>query len=106
MTDHRPTRRELLRPVQLLGIAFACAVFAGVVTFVTTGGFQVGIGALALPLTGVIAGVTFIVVLLGLSLLLLAVDPAEVQRPIDRPVLLDAEPGDSEPDDSVGPNRS
>ena len=94
MTD-RPTRRELLRPVQLLGIAFACAVFAGVVTFMTTGGFQASVGVLALPLTGVIAGVTFIVVLLGLSLLLLAVDPAEVQKPIDRPVLLDDEPDDA-----------
>ena len=93
MTE-RPTRSELLRPVQLLGIAFACAVFAGGVTFVSTGGFQAEVGLMALPLTGIIAGVTFIVVLLGLSLLLLAVDPAQVQRPVDRAVLLDDEPED------------
>jgi hypothetical protein len=88
MSD-RPTRRDLLRPVQLLGIAFACAVFAGGVTFMTAGGFQPAVGAAsALPLTGIVAGIIFIVVLLGLSLLLLAVDPAEIERPIDRPVLL------------------
>ena len=88
MTD-RPTRRELMRPVQLLGVAFVCALFAAVVTFVSTGGFQASVGILALPLTAIIGGVTFIVVLLGLSLLLLAVDPAQVQRPVDRAVLLD-----------------
>lgn len=94
MTD-RPTRRELMRPVQLLGIAFVCAVFAAVVTFVSTGGFQPSVGVLALPLTAIIGGVTFIVVLLGLSLLLLAVDPAQVQKPIDRAVLLDDESDDA-----------
>ncbi len=88
MTD-RPTRRELMRPVQLLGVAFVCALFAAIVTFVSTGGFQASVGILALPLTAIIGGVTFIVVLLGLSLLLLAVDPAQVQKPVDRAVLLD-----------------
>ena len=96
MTD-RPTRRELMRPVQLLGIAFVCAVFAGGVTFVSTGGFQASVGILALPLTAIIGGVTFIVVLLGLSLLLLAVDPAQVQKPIDRAVLLDDDTDDAGP---------
>ncbi|MDX2376152.1 amino acid transporter [Microbacterium sp. LRZ72] len=95
MSD-RPTRRDLLRPVQLLGVAFACALFAGGVTFVTTGGFQSGpgTGVATLPLTAIVAGVTFIVVLLGLSLLLLAVDPAQVSTPLDRPVLHD--PDDAE----------
>jgi hypothetical protein len=78
-----------MRPVQLLGVAFVCALFAAVVTFVSTGGFQASVGVLALPLTAIIGGVTFIVVLLGLSLLLLAVDPAQVQKPVDRAVLLD-----------------
>lgn len=94
MTD-RPTRRELMRPVQLLGIAFVCALFAAGVTFVTTGGFQAGVGILALPLTAIVGGITFIVVLLGLALLLLAVDPAQVQKPVDRAVLLDDEPDDA-----------
>ena len=40
-----------------------------------------------------IVGGIAIVVLLGLSLLLLAVDPQEVTKTIDRAVLLDDEPG-------------
>ena len=39
----------------------------------------------------VVGGITFIVVLVGISLLMLAVDPADVQRTVDRPVLLDKE---------------
>ncbi|MFI8595098.1 amino acid transporter [Microbacterium sp. NPDC078428] len=97
MSD-RPTRRALMRPVQLLGIAFACAVFAGLVTFFSAGGFQTGGGTSVLPLALVVAGVTFIGVLLGLSLLLLAVDPAQVERPVDRPVLLPDEPADDSGD--------
>ena len=92
MTD-RSSRRELMRPVQLLAIAFACAIFAGGVTALSGGVFQSGVGVGALPLAGIVGGITFIVVLLGLSLLLLAVDPQEVTKTIDRAVLLDDEPG-------------
>lgn len=98
MTD-KPTRRDLLRPLHLLLIAFGAAAFAGVVTLITTGGAQgKDVGVLAL----VAAGITFIVVLLGLAMLMLAVDPADVGKTIDRPVLLphDKTPGD-EPDDSA-----
>lgn len=92
MTE-RSSRRELMRPVQLLAIAFACAIFAGGVTALSGGVFQSGVGVGALPLAGIVGGITFIVVLLGLSLLLLAVDPQEVTKTIDRAVLLDDEPG-------------
>lgn len=90
MTD-KPTRRALMRPVQLLGIAFAAAVFAGVVTAMSTGVFQdlpAEDKAAVWGLTGIMTGSTFIVVLLVLSMLLLAVDPADVSKTIDRPVLL------------------
>ncbi|MDQ2697778.1 MAG: amino acid transporter, partial [Actinomycetota bacterium] len=52
----------------------------------------------------VIAGVSFIAVLLIVSLLLLAVDPAQVTKQIDKPVLYDEseEPqADDEPDASA-----
>ena len=39
MTD-KPSRREIMRPVQLLGLAFAAALFAGIVTLVSMGFFQ------------------------------------------------------------------
>lgn len=84
MTD-TPSRRDLLRPLHLLLIAFGAAAFAGIVTLITTGAAQgKDVGVLAL----VVAGITFIVVLLGLAMLMLAVDPAEVGKTIDRPVLL------------------
>lgn len=98
MSDDRPTRRDLMRPVQLLGLAFGAALFAGVVTLVSMGFFQ---GAAtgeerqaALVLALIIAGVSFIAVLVIVALLLLAVDPAQVTKTIDRPVLRDDQDGD------------
>lgn len=100
MTD-KPTRRDLLKPVQLLGLAFVAAAFAGAVALVSMGFFQ------ALPAEDhqraiivalVVAGVSFIATLLIVALLLLAVDPAEMGKPVDRPVLLPEEPDASDPD--------
>lgn len=100
MSDDRPTRRDLMKPLQLLGLAFGAAAFAGLVTLVSMGFFQQRTAeeaqsAIALAL--IIAGVSFIAVLLIVSLLLLAVDPAQVTKQIDRPVLLPEEP-DENPD--------
>ncbi|GAA5035864.1 amino acid transporter [Microbacterium fluvii] len=96
MTDDKPTRRDLMKPAQLVGLAFVAALFAGIVTLVSMGFFQSrfdGQNMHALVVAGVVAGITFIVVLLGIALLLLAVDPADVQKTVDRPVLLDPEAG-------------
>ena len=90
MTD-KPTRRDLMRPAQLLGIAFGAALFAGFVTAMTMGAFQALPGdavASAWSLAAIVAGVAFIVVLIGLSMLLLVVDPAAQAKTVDRPVLL------------------
>lgn len=109
MTDDKPTRRDLMKPVQLLGLAFASAVFAGVVTLVSMGFFQQRSpeqAPAALQLALIVAGITFIVVLVMLALLLLAVDPAQVKKQIDRPVLLpDEKPEDPGTDSaaSAGP---
>jgi Na+/proline symporter len=94
VTDDKPTRRDLMKPVQLLGLAFGAAVFAGIVTLVSMGFFQQRDAAQqpkALTLALIIAGITFIVTLVVVALLLLAVDPAQVQKQIDRPVLLPPE---------------
>lgn len=94
MTDDKPTRRDLMKPVQLLGLAFIAAVFAGVVTLISMGFFQQRgpeQAPAALTFALIVAGVTFIVTLLIVALLLLAVDPAQVQKQIDRPVLLPKE---------------
>ena len=103
MTENKPTRKEILRPLHLLGIAAAAGVFAAVVTLVTTGAFTTRVNTMiaegeytGLPpvlLALVVGGIAFIATLLLLSLLILAVDPAEVTRRVDRPVLYDpAEP--------------
>lgn len=97
MSDDRPTRRDLMKPVQLLGLAFAAALFAGVVTLVSMGFFQSGGSEktqAALVLALIVAGITFIAVLLIVSLLLLAVDPAQVTKTVDKPVLLPDEKND------------
>lgn len=103
MSEERPTRRDLMKPVQLLGLAFAAALFAGIVTLVSMGFFQQrsaeeAQGAVVLAL--IVAGVSFIAVLLIVSLLLLAIDPAQVAKPVDKPVLLPDEDDDA-PDASA-----
>lgn len=101
MTDHKPTRKEILRPLHLVGIALAAGIFATVVTLVSTGAFTERVnlsiakgtyeGLTPLGLGLVIGGASFIVTLLGLAMLILAVDPADVTKTIDRPVLFDSE---------------
>lgn len=92
MTDQRPTRRDLLKPVQLLGFAFAAAAFGGIIALVSIGFFQ--------DLTGperehvvvvslVVAGISFIATLVIIALLMLAVDPAQITQEVDRGVLMD-----------------
>ena len=90
MTD-KPTRRDLMKPIQLLGLALIAAVFAGVVTLVSMGAFQSRPAEQvqrAIVIGLIVAGVTFIVVLVSVALLLLAVDPAQVTKQVDRPLLV------------------
>jgi formate hydrogenlyase subunit 3/multisubunit Na+/H+ antiporter MnhD subunit len=90
MSDH-PTRRDLMKPVQLLGLAFLAAAFSFVVTLISMGFFQQRFrdeSQHALQVAGIVGGITFIATLLIIALLILAVDPAQVAKPIDRPVLL------------------
>lgn len=91
MTEERPTtRRELLKPVQLLGFAFAAAAFSGFVTLFSMGFFTEVTDpqrAHIIIVTLVVTGIAFIVTLVVIALLMLAVDPAQVTRTVDKPVL-------------------
>lgn len=108
MSDEKPTRRDILRPLHLLLIALGCGVFAMVVTLVSTGAFTLRVntsiangtyeGLTPFALGLVVGGGAFIVTLLILAMLILAVDPADVTKTIDRPVLYDPEPEDENPD--------
>ena len=115
MTE-KTRRRALFRPVQLIGLSLLCGVFAGVVTLIATGAFtdkvmrMVDKGTYAdIPpwnLAFIVTGGIFIAALLILSILILAVDPADFSKPFDGPVLYDkAEGGDTGangPDDAAG----
>ncbi|MTE24446.1 amino acid transporter [Microbacterium sp. ZXX196] len=101
MTEKQPTRRDLMKPVQLIGIALAAALFAGFVTAMSMGAFTGSGGEIAQAawrMAAIMAGIVFIVVLLVLALLLLVVDPRDVAKPHDGPVLL---PKDDEGDGSA-----
>ncbi|WP_439591115.1 amino acid transporter [Microbacterium sp.] len=104
MTD-RPTRRDLMKPVQLLGLAFGSALFAGIVTLISMGFFQQrfeGQSERALVVAAVVAGITFIVVLVMVALLLLAVDPAQIAKTVDKPILVEKDEKNAAPDASPG----
>ncbi len=106
MTD-KPTRRDLMKPLHLVGIALGAGLFAGIVTLLAMGFFgqHPADQTLRALITALIAaGVTFIGTLVVMSLLLLAVDPAQVTQSVDRPVLLP--PADEESRDQDGPADS
>lgn len=65
MTEN-PSRREKLRPGELVGLAAVVAVFIGLVTFMVTRD---------LFLSLIFLGVTFVVDLVVLAMLMLAVTP-------------------------------
>lgn len=91
MSDQRPTRRDLMKPAQLLGLALIAALFAGVVTLVSMGFFQKrypGESAHALVVGGIVAGITFVVTVVVIALLLLVVQPDQIAHPVDKPVLV------------------
>ncbi|MEV4776455.1 hypothetical protein LTA6_001379 [Microbacterium sp. LTA6] len=112
MSDEKPTRRDILRPLHLLGIALVCGVFAMVVTLVSTGAFTARVnaaiaagtyeGLTPIALGLVVGGGAFIATLLILAMLILAVDPADVTKRVDRPVLFDKEPADDADDVNPG----
>lgn len=114
MSDRKSTRRELLRPLHLLGIALATGVFAAVVTLVSTGAFTTRVnlsiangtyqGLTPIGLGLVVGGGAFIVTLLVMSMLILAVDPRDYEeKTLERPVLYDEEPGEEPPASAADP---
>lgn len=100
--SEKTSRRELMRPVQLLALAFGAALFAGIVTLVSMGFFQdvaPNQASTALVVAGIVAGATFVTTLVVLALLLLAVNPADFSREVNRPVLLPDEEAPQTPSD-------
>ena len=64
--EHRPSRRDVLRPAEYVGGAAVAAVFTAVIVFFGTRDWN---------LTLITAGGVFIIVLMALALLSMAVKP-------------------------------
>lgn len=64
--DFRPSRRDVLRPIEYVGGAAIAAVFTAVIVLMTTRDWT---------MTLITAGGVFIVVLMGLALLAMTVKP-------------------------------
>lgn len=104
MTE-KTRRRDLFRPLQLVGLSLLCGLFAGVVTLIATGAFTDKVMRMvdkgtygAIPpwnLAFIVTGGIFIAALLILSILILAVDPSDFTKPHDRPVLYDDDAAES-----------
>lgn len=73
----KPSRRERLRPAELVGLSAGAALFVGVVAV---------LGTREVELALIFAGVAFILALLGFAMLALAESPPK--DPQDGPVLL------------------
>jgi hypothetical protein len=61
-----PSRRDRLRPLELVGLAFVLALFAGLVVLMSTHNIEVA---------GIALGIAFIGSLVGLAMLTLATKP-------------------------------
>jgi heme A synthase len=84
--EYKPSRRDVLRPIEYVGGAAIAAIFTGLVVLIT---------ARDLMLALIIAGIAFIVVLVTLALLSMAIKPnAEETAEID---------GDEPPREADGP---
>jgi hypothetical protein len=86
-----PTRRQRLRPVELVVMAALVAGFIGVVVLITTRD---------LPLASIFAGVAFIVALLVLAMLAL-VETSDPTDPGEGPVLMRERPAKRKRRDSA-----
>ena len=71
MMAEKPSRRDRLRPAELLGLSAVFAIFLGVVVFVTTRDLKLALVSL---------GVTFIVTIIVISMLILAAKPNAAEK--------------------------
>ena len=87
--DHRPSRREVLKPAEYVGGAAIAAVFTAVIVYFGTRDWN---------LTLISAGGVFIIVLMSLALLAMAVKP----NPEDHGDCTGGDPSRRDPSDDRG----
>jgi len=69
--SRKPSRREILKPVELLSMAGGAGLFAGLVTLMATRD---------LVIAAIFLGVAFIVTLVVIALFVLSFKPGELER--------------------------
>ncbi len=65
-----PSRRDRLRPLELVGLSFVLALFAGLVVLMSTRNIEIA---------GIALGIAFIGSLVGLAMLTLATKPNRIE---------------------------
>ena len=68
---HKPTRSEILKPVELVGISAVMALFVGLTILLATRN---------LPLSSIALGITFIVALVVIAMLALGMKPTAAEK--------------------------
>ena len=70
-TPHKPTRSELLKPAELVGISAAMALFVGLTILLATRNWA---------LSSIALGITFIVALVVIAMLALGMKPNDAEK--------------------------
>lgn len=70
-TPHKPTRSEILKPVELVGISAVMALFVGLTILLATRNWA---------LSSIALGITFIVALVVIAMLALGMKPNDAEK--------------------------
>lgn len=70
-SPHKPTRSEVLKPIELVGISAAMGLFVGLTILLTTRNWA---------LSSIALGITFIIALVVIAMLALGIKPTEAEK--------------------------
>ena len=71
MSQSQPSRREILKPVELLVFAAVAGIFAGLIVLMSTRDITLAL---------IFFGIAFIVTLVGIAMFSLAVKPGDLEK--------------------------
>lgn len=71
MSQPQPSRREILKPIELLVFAAVAGIFAGVIVLMSTRDMTLSL---------IFFGVAFIVTLVGIAMFALSVKPGDLEK--------------------------
>jgi membrane protein implicated in regulation of membrane protease activity len=71
MTQPQPSRREILKPIELLVFAAVAGIFAGLIVLMSTRDMTLAL---------IFFGIAFIVTLVGIAMFALSVKPSDLEK--------------------------